>query len=121
MQGINIKYHHSGCTCLHKQKGKRTSNKGVNKGKSRPKLAAQSMWSVGRSDSLSEFCREQQSIAAAKQVQAWRWGQRAQRGHWSRCHGKGAGDICRLNGGHYHDMYTIKSMLDGDDANLLLS
>lgn len=29
--------------------------------------------------------------------------------------------VGRLNVGHYHDMYTIKSMLDGDDANLLLS
>lgn len=117
MQRINIKYHHSGCTRLRKQKGKRTSNKGVNEGKSRPKSAAQSMWSVVRSDSLSAFCREEQSFAAAKQSQAWRWGQAT--GHivmakvWET-------DICRLNGGHYHDMYTIKSMLDGDDANLLL-
>lgn len=107
MQRINIKYHHSGCTRLRKQKGKRTSNKGVN----------EVSWSVVRSDSLSAFCREEQSIAAAKQSQAWRWGQAT--GHvvmakvWET-------DICRLNGGHYHDMYTIKSMLDGDDANLLL-
>lgn len=29
--------------------------------------------------------------------------------------------VVRINVRHYHDMYTIKSMLDGDDANLLLS
>lgn len=74
---------------------------------------------------MRAFCREVQSFAAAKQIQpdaGISVGQRAQRGRRSSCYGKGARDICgRLNVGHYHDMYTIKSMLDGDDANLLPS